>query len=93
MNRNYVYVFRTPNNTCNVINYSGKSDVNSFLYLFDIWGSRGCQKICSDGTHCAFWFECSNSFYELLHTKEMENAFNRLGVILTFDNSVIMQID
>lgn len=93
MNRNYVYVFPTPHKTCNVVNYSGKSEVNSFLHLFDVWGSRGHQKMCSDGNHCAFWFECSNSFYMLLHTKEMENAFNRLGVILTFDDSVIMQID
>lgn len=93
MNRNYVYVFPTPHNTCNVVNYSGKSEVNSFLHLFDVWGSRGHQKICRDGNHCAFWFECSDSFYMLLHTKEMENAFNRLGVILTFDSSIIMQID
>ena len=93
MNRNYVYVFSTPHKTFHVVNYSGKSEVNSFLHLFDIWGSRGHQKMCSDGNHCAFWFECSDSFYVLLHMEEMKNAFNRLGVILTFDSSVIMQID
>lgn len=93
MNRNYVYVFPTPHNTFNVINYSGKSEVNSFLHLFDIWGSRGHQKMCSDGNHCAFWFECSNSFFALLHTQEMERAFERLGVVLTYDHNQIMDID
>ena len=93
MDRNYVYVFPTPHNTFNVVNYSGKSEVNSFLHLFDIWGSRGHQKMCSDGNHSAFWFECSDSFFVLLHTQEMERAFERLEVILTFDDNQIMDID
>ena len=93
MNRNYVYVFSTPNKTFNVVNYSGKSEVNSFLHLFDIWGSRGHQKICSDGNHSAFWFECSDSFFILLHTQEMKRAFERLGVVLTYDDNQIMDID
>jgi hypothetical protein len=92
MNRNYVYVVPTAHNTYNVINYSGKSEVNSFLHLFDIWGRRGRQKMCSDGNHSAFWFECSDSFFILLHTQEMKRAFERLGVVLTFDDADILPI-
>ena len=31
MNRNYVYAFPSVHGTCNVVNYSGDSTVNSFL--------------------------------------------------------------
>ena len=93
MNRNYVYVFPTPYQTFNVVNYSGKSEVNSFLHLFDIWGSRGHQKMCSDGNHSAFWFECNENFYKMLQTEEFTRAFKSMGVVLTFDAKDIVHID
>lgn len=93
LDRNFVYAFPSPYVSTYVVNYSGSSEVNSFLHLFDIWGSRGHQKMCSDGNHSAFWFECSNSFFALLHTQEMERAFERLGVVLTYDGNQIMDID
>lgn len=93
MDRNIVYAFPTPYGTVNVVNYSGSSEVNSFLNKFDIWGSRGHQKLCSDENHSAFWFECSKNFFAMLHTKEFENAFKRMGVKLTFDGNDVMNIE
>ena len=83
--RNYIYAFPTPYGTCNVINYSGKSDVNSFLYLFDVWGSRGHQMLCKDENHSKFLFECSEGFYNLLKTDMFQQVFKRMGVKIAFD--------
>lgn len=93
MDRNYVYAFHTAHNTTAVVNYSGKSEVNSFLHHFDIWGNYGHQTICSDNNHSAFWFECSKNFYEMLHTEEFTRAFKSMGVVLTFDGTDIIHID
>lgn len=93
LDRNFVYAFPSPYVSTYVVNYSGSSEVNSFLHHFDVWGSRGHQKMCSDGQHSAFWFECSKNFYEMLHTEEFTRAFKSMGVVLTFDDKDIIHID
>ena len=93
MNRNYVYAFPSVHNTTNVVNYSGDPYVNSFLSYFDIWGSNGYQKLCSDNNHSAFWFECSKDFFDMLHKEEFSRAFQRMNTQLTFDETDIVDID
>lgn len=86
MNRNYVYASPSAYGTCNVVNYSAESnDVNSFLSVFDVWGSHGNFKISIDGNHQEVWFECGMDFYDMLHTETMKRAFKRMGVELVFE--------
>lgn len=88
MKRNYVYASRSAYGTCNVINYSGDSTVNSFLSKFDVWGCRGIMKThdeYSKNPWPEFWFECSKEFFEMLHTETMKRAFKHMGVELVFE--------
>lgn len=91
MNRNYVYAFPSANGTCNVISYSGNRCVIDFLTCFDIWGSKGQMKVHKGYNPYPrgfdtydFWFECSNEFFEMLHTDTMKRAFKHMGVELVF---------
>ena len=84
LNRNFVYVSSSANNnSCWVVNYSGKSEVNTFLSYFDIWKGNGHQVLCKDGNHSKFQFECSKKFAEFLKTDEFIRAFQRMGVTVT----------
>lgn len=86
MNRNYVYAFKSPYRSCNVINYAAtKNEVNSFLHNFDIWNCRGIFKPSEDKNHQEVWFECNLEFFDMLHTETMKRAFERMGVKLVFD--------
>lgn len=87
MNRNYVYAFKSVNNTCFVINYSGDSHVNTFLWRFDVWNSGGQAKLHNDDPHSFIerWYECNLEFFDMLHTETMKRAFERMGVKLVFD--------
>lgn len=87
MKRNYVYASKSVHGTCNVINYSGDSTVNSFLSKFDVWGSNGSTKFHNGDPYSwvDFWFECSKEFFEMLHTETMKRAFKHMGVELVFE--------
>lgn len=88
MNRNYVYASPSAYGTCNVVNYSGDSTVNSFLTPFEVWGGHGIMKLhdeYSENPWPEFWFECSKEFYEMLHTETMKRAFKHMGVELVFE--------
>lgn len=91
--RNFVYAFLSPHASTYVVNYSGSPEANAFLHHFDVWGSRGQQKMCSDSQHSAFWFECSKDFYVMLHTEEFTRAFRSMGVVLTFNDKDIIHIE
>ena len=77
MNRNYVYAFPSVHGTCSVVNYSGNSTVNTFLWQFDVWGD---PHIWGE-----YWFECSKEFFEMLHTETMKRVFKHMGVELVFE--------
>lgn len=85
MNRNYVYAFPSVRETCNVVNYSGDSTVNTFLWQFDVWRSHVLFKLCEDHNQQEVWFECSKEFFEMLHTDTMKRAFKSMGVELVFE--------
>lgn len=86
MNRNYVYASPSVHGTCNVVNYRADfMDVNTFISNFDIWESYGRFKPSNDNNHREVWFECSNEFFEMLHTDTMKRAFNHMGVELVFE--------
>ena len=92
-NRNKVFVVMGAHNTCLVYNYSGKSEVNSFLHHFEIWDGRGHQILCSYGNHSKFEFECSKEFYEFCKTDDFKRAFRSMGVEVTFDYDEVRYID
>lgn len=87
MDRNYVYAFKSPYRSCNVVNYSGNCHVNDFLRCFNVWGSNYQMKYHNDDPHTygEFWFECSIEFFDMLHTETMRRAFERMGVKLVFE--------
>lgn len=84
-NRNFVFVTPSVHGTTTVVNYSGKSDVNTFLHRFDIWDSWGHQVMCSDENHSKFEFECSKEFYAFCITRDFKRAFRSMGVELVFE--------
>ena len=93
-NRNFVYVFKSVHNTTIAINYSGRSDVNTFLSYFDVWGGRGHQQLCSDENHSKFVFECSKEFYDFCHTEDFQRVFRvKMNVELVDDFSYVAKID
>lgn len=92
-NRNVVYIYQSPYGTTYVVNYSGKPDVNTFLWHFDIWRSNGKHMLCSDGNHVKILFECSKSFYNLAQTEDFQRAFKHMGVTVTTDGKDILSID
>lgn len=92
-NRNVVYIYQSVHGTTNVVNYSGKSDVNTFLWHFDIWGSNGKHTLCSDGNHVKVLFECNKSFYTLAQTEDFQRAFKHMGVTVTTDGQDVLSID
>lgn len=91
--RDCIYAFLTPYNTCYVVNYSGKSEVNTFLHWFDVWGSWGHHTLCEDGEHSKFAFECSKEFFDLLKSDDYKRVFMRMGVDIFFDTDYWEHID
>lgn len=92
-NRNKVFVTRSVHKTTDVINYSGRSDVNSFLGHFDVWGGNGHMKICRDEQHCKFLFECGEKFIDFCKTEDFKHAFRSMGVEIVFDYEDVADID
>lgn len=92
-NRNFVFVTPSVYGTTTVVNYSGKSEVNTFLHRFDIWDSWGHQVLCSDNNHSKFEFECSKAFHSLCYTVEFERAFASMGVAVVFNYECVKYID
>ena len=91
--RNYVFVRNSVHGTTIVVNYSGRSDVNTFLHRFDVWGSWGHQRMCNDEQHSKFVFECSKEFLEFCKTIDFRRAFLSMGVEVVFDDEAVMDID
>jgi len=92
-NRNFVFVDHSVHGTTTVVNYSGKSDVNTFLHHFDIWDSWGHQVLCSDNNHSKFEFECSKEFYTFCSTLDFIRAFMSMGVKVVFSYECVKEID
>lgn len=82
--RKCIYVFPTPHNTYNVVNYDvTNKDLNQFLSLFDIFNNKGYLKVNDDDKVTQeIWFETSKSFGEALECDESDIyiAVKRLGV-------------
>ena len=92
-NRNIVFVQKSVYRTTNVVNYSGKSDVNTFLHRFDIWDGWGRQILCKDEQHSKFEFEYSEEFYGFCKTLDFKRAFISMGVEVVFDYADVKEID
>lgn len=93
INRDFVYVYTSVHGTTIAVNYSGRSDVNTFLWRFDVWNASGHQVLCSDENHSKFEFECSDKFWDFCHTDDFRFAFMRMGVDLTFSYEDVRNID
>ena len=89
--RNFVLAVH---NSCStrIYNFSGSSEVNSFLTLFDNENRNGRCYLASDGNNIVFLFECSLDFYDILHTEDVKRAFDRMGVVLTFDAEDVVHL-
>lgn len=85
-NRKFVYAYINPYGAISVVNYDATNNIlNTFLAMFDIWGSGGEQKISIDNNHMERWFECSKDFWDMLHNLIFYRAFQRMGVELVFE--------
>ena len=83
---NYVLVQKSPHNTIWVMNYAPlNTQVNSFLSVFDIWGSAGIYSHASNNEPMCVRFECPGNMLPMFETDVFRNAFNRMGVTLTFE--------
>ena len=86
-NRKVVYVFKNCHGATSIVNYDGgNSSLNTFLSLFDVWGSRGEFKYSQDKNHVEVWFECLPEMFEMLNTLPFKAAFERMGVKLVFEH-------
>lgn len=87
-NRKYLYIFKSPHGTYNAVNYSGNAYLNTFLTLFDVWGSlnhAGHDKLSDNGNTIERWFEVSKEFVDMLETETMRHAIKRFGVELVYE--------
>ena len=86
-NRKFVYAFRNPSHrTISIVNYDADNNIlNTFLSMFDIWGTSGEFKFSIDNNHQEVWFECHTSLWTALHTHVFHEAFKRMGVTLVFE--------
>lgn len=85
-NRRYILIFLSPNGTTHVVNYMADNNyLNTFLSVFDIWGSGGQHKLSDDNNHAEVWFEMSKEFYKLVKTETMQHALKRFGVEIKFN--------
>lgn len=85
LNRKFLYVFSTPNNTTVAVNYDAtNNNLNTFLSYFDVWGSNGEFKMSRDGQNQEVWFECSKKFLEFTRTHDFKRIFKNFGVTLVY---------
>ena len=88
-NRKYLYIFESAHgSTYHAVNYSGNVYLNTFLTLFDVWGSlnhAGHDKLSDNGNKIERWFEVSKEFVDMLETETMRNAIKRFGVELVYE--------
>ena len=87
-NRQYLYIFKSPHGTYNAVNYSGNPYLNTFMTLFDVWGSlnhAGHDKLSDNGNTSERWFEVSKEFVDMLETQTMREAIKRFGVELVYE--------
>lgn len=87
--RKFLYLFPRPDGkTYTVVNYDAvNSELNSFLMLFDVWGSgTGQHKVSDDENHQEVWFEVDEEFYQLAkHSRTFQRAIERCGVKIVFE--------
>lgn len=86
---NFVLVYPTPHNTAALVNYSEKKEVNDFLKLFDVWGSKGepCKYKCEGTEKFYKYFEGSMDIYYIMkdnYENVFKNVFKKLDVKLEF---------
>lgn len=85
-NRKFVYMVQCLDDTTAVYNLDApNTEVNSFLWLFDVWGCNGHFSLCSDERHQVVRFECSKEFYDLVETEDFKRIFKRFGVEVVKD--------
>lgn len=87
--RKFLYLFPRPEGkTYNAVNYDATNNqLNTFLALFDVWGTNGGQhKVSEDENHQEVWFEVDEEFYQLaMHSNTFRQAIERLGVKVVTD--------
>lgn len=84
--RKYVYAFKNCHGATSIINYDAKNGaLNSFLAMFDVWGSRGEFKLSADKNNQEVWFEALPEMFNMLNTLPFKAAFERMGVQLVFE--------
>ncbi len=85
--RKFLYITPRTGNTYSAVNYYATNcELNSFLNLFDIWGSHGEHKISEDENHQEVWFEVDEEFYQLAkHSRTFQRAIEKLGVTIVFE--------
>lgn len=88
-NRKYLYIFKTPHDTYNAVNYDAcNAYLNSFMTLFDVFGSlnhAGKHELSDNGNTSEVWFEVSKEFVEIIETPVMKNAIKKLGVEVVYE--------
>lgn len=86
--RKYLYLFpHTGETYCAVNYYAFNNELNSFLKLFNVWGTDGGEfKISEDGNYSEMWFEVDDEFYRLAkYNTTFRRAIERLGVKIVFE--------
>ena len=84
--RKYVYAFKNCHGATSIVNYDAKNGaLNSFVAMFDVWGSRGEFKLSADNNHQEVWFEALPEMLDMLKTLPFKAAFERMGVQLVFE--------
>lgn len=84
--RKYLYMVQSLDGTTAVYNLDpSNTDVNSFLWHFDVWGCNGHFSLCSGEQHQMVKFDCSKEFYDLVETRDFKVAFKRMGVEVVKD--------
>ena len=92
-NRKFVYMVQSLDNTTAVYNLdASNAEVNSFLWLFDVWGCNGHFSLCSDEKHQMIKFDCSKEFYDLVETRDFKIAFKRMNVEVVKDFSFVEKL-
>lgn len=75
-------VFKTVNNTVNVMIQNCSPSVASFLWRFDIWNSNGNFKYDENKPKekPEIWFECPIEFLDFIESAMGKECFKRMGV-------------
>lgn len=84
--RQFVFVTKPYCGSFRIYNYSTSSTVNSVLCLFDIWGKNASCSFLYKEKFGVEGYEISKEAYEFFHSDMMRRAFNRLDVLLVFED-------